>query len=225
MRECVLASDTRYNSGFYQRIRAGCQASAAAVVPVVLEHTQPITVVDVGCGEGWWAQAFLDAEGGADEATGIDGDYVDIQAPDIYRIAYDLADPDLAQRLVDFEGFDLAVSLEVAEHLPVERGPSFIADLCALAPVVLFSAAQPHQGGTGHVNCQPPRYWASLFNEQGFEVSGALRWLLWENLDVEPWYRSNLLIAAREPDDMPHLFDTPLAPPWHVTAPDLWLTR
>ena len=83
----------------------------------------------------------------------------------------------------------------------------------------------PGQGGTGHINCQPPTYWADLFVDHDFAVSGALRFDLWENPDVEPWYRSNLLVATINTDHAPGLFNTPLAHPWHLVAPDLWLTR
>ena len=48
--------------------------------------------------------------------------------------------------------FDLVVSLEVAEHLPSECAETFVDSLTGLGPIVLFSAAIPHQGGTNHAN-------------------------------------------------------------------------
>jgi hypothetical protein len=64
------------------------------------------------------------------------------------------------------------------------------------APVVLFSAAIPGQGGYGHVNEQWPGYWARMFDECGYGVSDALRWAIWNDERVEPWYRQNLLLCA-----------------------------
>ena len=46
---------TQYDAKFYDAIREGCEASARAVVPVVLDRIGPVTsVVDVGCGEAPW---------------------------------------------------------------------------------------------------------------------------------------------------------------------------
>ena len=59
--------------------------------------------------------------------------------------------------------FDLAISLEVAEHLAPQRSESLVRDLCALADVVLFAAAVPFQGGAGHVNERWQSWWAQRF--------------------------------------------------------------
>jgi hypothetical protein len=42
--------------------------------------------------------------------------------------------------------YDLAVSLEVAEHLPIESAANFINSITQSADLVLFSAAIPFQG-------------------------------------------------------------------------------
>jgi hypothetical protein len=92
--------------------------------------------------------------------------------------------------------------------------------LCELAPVVLFSAAVPGQGGHGHVNEQWPAYWVERFSSLGFHCSGALRWRFWRDERVEHWYAQNLLFAAHDPSRFPELFQTPLAEPWAVVHPD-----
>jgi len=64
----------------------------------------------------------------------------------------------------DFPGMvDLAYCLEVAEHLPPLLGEALVAFMAALAPVVVFTAAQPGQGGQGHINEQPKAYWIERF--------------------------------------------------------------
>jgi hypothetical protein len=91
---------------------------------------------------------------------------------------------DLRESVTITRTFDLAVSLEVAEHLPPERGEGFVEDLCRLAPVVLFSAAVPGQGDpkhTGHLNERWQSYWASLFHERGYERAECVRPAIWED--------------------------------------------
>lgn len=182
-------SATDYTLGFYDQIAGGCRSSAAVVAPLVLARHPSRTVIDVGCGQGWWGAAFT-ALGCT--ARGVDGAYV----PD--RQLADFAEHDLTRPLDDLGRYDLAICLEVAEHLPESRAAGLVADLVGLAPVVLFSAAIPHQSGAGHINLRWPSWWAELFVEHGYQVDGSLRWLIWDDDRVESWYRQNLLIASRD---------------------------
>jgi SAM-dependent methyltransferase len=206
-----------YDPGFYDLIRDGARRSAQVVAPVVLgamDRRRPRTVLDVGCGEGWWALAFA---GLGCEVTGVDGAYVaDVGVPFVAR---DLAAP------FDVGRFDLAVCLEVAEHLPESRAAGLIEDLCRAAPTILFSAAVPGQGGHGHINEQWPGYWVNLFHANEFAVSGALRWVLWGDDRIEPWYRQNLLVASTVPNLYPGLFNTPTAAVHPLVHPEIFRGR
>jgi SAM-dependent methyltransferase len=204
-----------YDGQFFDTIRDGCQRSAEVVVPLLVDLFKPASVVDVGCGEGWWARTF---QGHGVAARGIDG-------PDTIAMVAPFQPHDLTEPLPELGTFDLAISLEVAEHLPPERAESFVADLCRLAPTVVFSAAIPGQGGTGHVNEQWPAYWARLFEACGYTVSGALRHLIWDDERVENWYRQNLLVASRHPSAHRKLFTGPTAAPVALVHPVLWESR
>lgn len=189
-----------YDQGFYDTIRAGIISSAEALVPVLYDIIQPMSVLDVGCGEGWWAQTFKSRYDC--EVVGVDGAYVlDLprRAPDVPFIAHDLIEPFYVLDLPTRPRFDLVVCLEVAEHLPPHRAVSFIEDIVRAAPVIAFSAAIPGQGGTGHLNEQWPDYWAGIFATFGYAVTGNLRFRIWNDDRIENWYRQNLLIAA-DPD-------------------------
>lgn len=206
-----------YTPAFFDAIRPGIVASAETVVPIVADLVKPTSVVDVGCGEGWWAAEF--AKRGCD-VLGLDGAYARVDLTGIPFKAVDLFGP-----IPDLGSFDLAVSLEVAEHLPASRADGFVADLCALAPVVLFSAAIPGQGGAHHVNEQPITYWAERFKANGYAVSGALRWMIWDNDQVECWYRQNLLLAAKSTRGFAKLFTGLAAEPYAVVHPFLFDAR
>jgi hypothetical protein len=194
----------------YEQIREGAQRSAAAVVPTVYDLVKPSTVVDVGGGEGWWGRAFYDLGASvmvADETFEewrfeTDSDHrLDLMPCDLLEPSWAarLADERLA--ISDTHGgspdFDLAVCLEVGEHLPPEQAEALVEGLCQLAPVVLFSAAIPNQGGHGHVNEQWPDYWATLFADKGYSCTDFLRWEFWNDERVEPWYRQNMLLFGQ----------------------------
>lgn len=206
-----------YDAAFYATVRPGAITSAQVIAPLVLGHVDAKTIIDVGCGEGWFAHAFHQL--GCD-TLGIDGAVIDTR-PAGPRFAHH----DLTTSFADLGRYDLAVCLEVAEHLPASRADGLVADLTTVADVVLFSAAIPGQGGVGHVNEQWPAYWEELFRARGWSMSGALRWPLWTNMNVENWYRANLAICARTPEAYPDLFYSPLTPMWPVVHPILFQHR
>jgi SAM-dependent methyltransferase len=183
-------SDIPYTNEFFTQQSGSSIESARGVVPIVMELIQPRSVVDVGCGIGAWLAVF--AEHNVADYVGIDGEYVDrsqLLIPPERFVSRDLSEP------VELDGrFDLAVSLEVAEHLPEASARGFVQSLTHLAPTILFSAAAPGQGGTHHVNERWPSYWASFFAEHDFVSVDAVRPRIWEKKDVAWWYRQNTLL-------------------------------
>lgn len=210
-----------YDQRFFDRIREGIKRSAESLVPLLVSELSPAidvkSVIDVGCGEGWWGREFQLWDF---VAFGMD-QWRDTEV--IAMIDHDLEQP-LEQAFPEgtINRFGLALCLEVAEHLTPERGPSFIADLCKLSDLIVFSAAIPGQRGVNHLNEQWSIYWCRLFEANGFYVSGAMRWMIWNDPDIEVWYIQNLLIATKHPERLPNLFATPLAYPWSVVHPAKW---
>lgn len=182
-------SGEEYGPAFYEYQQSGSAASAKEIVPYVIDLIRPGSVVDVGCGTGSWVAAF--AAAGID-AIGIDGDWV-LQSELVVSPAK-FQPVDLRRSFALPRRFDLAVSLEVAEHLPEESAASFVESIAAAAPAVLFSAAVPHQGGRNHVNEQWPEYWASLFKRHRFLPLDCLRSVFWDNPRIRWWYAQNMVI-------------------------------
>lgn len=185
-------SSSQYDENFYRDAADEARRSARVVVPLLLEQLSVTSVADVGCGWGPWLAAFRDH--GATTLLGIDQPLVDparLQFPRRYFKAADLSRPIRLRRR-----FDLALSLEVAEHLPAASAPTLVASLCRISDAVLFSAAIPHQGGTQHVNEQWPAYWAELFGRHGYLPVDLLRRRLWQHPEVAWWYQQNLLLYA-----------------------------
>jgi len=182
-----------YNEVFFSQLEEGSLRSARETLPIVLECFPCQSVVDVGCGVGAWLRVCKEL--GVRDVLGLDGDYVNPSrlqiAPDEFQAA-DLADPAPIGRQ-----FDLALSLEVAEHLPAASSDRFVDFLTAIAPVVLFSAAVPQQGGTSHVNEQWPEYWIRKFERRGFVTVDYVRGRIWTNRNVDWWYAQNMLLFVR----------------------------
>ncbi len=203
----------------FASIRTGSLRSARAVAPIVHAIVRPSSVVDVGGGEGWWAQAF--AHLGASRVVSIDDGDQSEQAEGVEHVRHDLG----AGTLTDLGQFDLALCLEVVEHLDADVGDLVIDALCSYSSSVLFSAAIPGQGGRGHVNERWPAYWVERFMHRGYRCSGALRLRLWHDDRIEPWYRQNLLFASCEPDRFDELFATPLAESWPLVHPEMYFRQ
>lgn len=182
-----------YTRTFHERLRSGATRSAEVVVPLVLQLLHVQSVVDVGCGDGSWLATFQKL--GVSDILGIDGDYLE---RDLLQIPLERFRPiDLTKHFHLERAFDLAMSLEVAEHLPPECASAFVESLIGAAPAVLFSAAIPHQGGDNHINEQWPDKWAALFRERGYLPIDAIRKRIWQNDAVEWWYAQNTLLFAR----------------------------
>jgi hypothetical protein len=105
---------------------------------------------------------------------------------------------DLTESLRLERRFDLALSLETAEHLPESRGESFVQDLCRLAPAVFFSAAIPKQGGLDHKNEQWPAYWEERFRACGYTPVDCVRDEVWGDERVLWWYAQNAILFVSE---------------------------
>ena len=185
-------SRTPYDASFFAEHTEGSLTSARAVIHVVLEFVRPGSVVDVGCAQGEWLCAFQ--ERGVKRVKGYDGAYVDTSR--LLIAASDFCPADLSQPLVIDGTYDLAISLEVAEHLPARVAADFVRTLTQAAPVVLFSAAVPGQGGTRHINEQWSAYWKALFARHGYRRLDPIRPRIWRDRGIERWYRQNIFLYA-----------------------------
>ncbi len=189
---------TPYNDDFFGRVTDGALESARVVAPIVIDLVRAHSVVDFGCGLGAWTRAFRDA--GLETVLGLDGAYVDrsklLISTDEFREANLEKPVELGRR------FDLAMCLEVAEHLPTRASRTLVRTLAEAAPVVLFAAAVPGQGGTHHVNEQWPEFWDRAFAGPGFLRFDWIRHRIWQDRRVKWWYRQNLyLYMARSTAD------------------------
>ena len=114
-----------YNKDFYNNQEAGSLRSAKIILPMVLDIIRPKSIVDFGCGVGPWLKVAK--VHGCSDCLGIEGEWVleKVKTP-----SFHFKIQDLNKRVTLKKRYDLAISMEVAEHLKPSRADSFVNDLC-----------------------------------------------------------------------------------------------
>lgn len=209
---------TLYDNTFYDQITEGSVRSARKVLPYVRSifqsyginqednycfgPTPKITsVIDIGCGAGSWLSVCQEL--GIKDVYGVDGEYVDCQR---LLIPQDKFEPhDLSQPYIPLRKYDMAISLEVAEHLPESAADAFVQTLTRCSENILFSAAVPGQNGVGHINEQWPSYWVPKFQALGYQCDAYARFKFWHDEDIENWYRQNILLFKKTTNEWPSI--------------------
>lgn len=168
--------------------------SAQRILPPLLELFCAKSVVEVGCGIGH--MSLVAQRSGAQEVLALDGPWTNRAELLIDQERFrpiDLSEPlELGRR------FDLAICLEVAEHLPAASAATLIASLVKAADVVMFGAAIPFQGGAGHINERWQSYWRDLFAEHRYRPFDLVRPRHWNDRQIHYWYRQNTLVYVSE---------------------------
>jgi hypothetical protein len=196
-----LPAPVAYGADFYAHQAGGSYQSARTMLEYLFASYRPGSLVDFGAGAGTWLQAAREL--GVEKVLGIEGDWAREHA---VAAGIDYRFHDLNERVVLGERFDMALSVEVAEHLVPGRSAGFVHDLCAAADLVVFGAAMPHQGGNGHLNERLPSFWIRLFEGQGYPCIDFFRPALWFQPNVEPWYVQNTFLFVRAGDARARLF-------------------
>jgi SAM-dependent methyltransferase len=182
-----------YPAGFYQNRRVQTAHAAARIFSVLPAALPRATIADIGCGTGTWLATAL--ANGTRSAFGIEGDWVKPDMLDDPRIVFEARD--LEQHFLGAK-VDLAISLEVAEHLSPARAEGFVADLVAMAPAIMFGAAIPGQGGVNHVNEQWQSYWAEKFLAHCYRPFDVVRPAIWTDPEIPAWYKQNTILYLNE---------------------------
>ena len=192
LEEAAVPAKAFYDQAFYARQSKRSESSAHAILPLLFTIYWPNSVVDFGCGVGTWLKAAFDL--GIVNLRGFEGPWVSHNQMLIREIKFFNAN--IADR-IETQRADLALCLEVAEHIQPEKAVVLIDNLCRASDVVLFSAAIPRQGGIGHLNERLQSYWAELFAAQGYDVFDVIRPHIWNDTTIRFWYRQNILLFVK----------------------------
>lgn len=183
-----------YSDQFFEE-RAREIHVAEHILRIVVPLVRPRSLVDLGTAVGTWPSAAKNL--GIDDVFGLDGPWVPTKQlliePNEFRpVDFEKSLPDLGRR------FDLAVCTEVLEHISRPASERAVEWLCRHAPVILFSAAIPLQGGTNHINEAWQSHWAERFARFGFRTYDVVRPQIWAEANIPIWYRQNILLMADE---------------------------
>ena len=165
--------------------------SAKEMVPMIISIFNPKSVVDLGCGSGTWLKAFK--EFGVKNILGIDFHSIKPLISEREFFRHDLRKP-----LKLGKKFDIAISLEVAEHIETRYSDIFVENLTRLSNKILFSAAIPKQEGENHINEQWHNFWVEKFEKRGYVAVDLMRSKIILNNKISMDYRQNTLLFIKK---------------------------
>lgn len=121
------------------------------VTKTALEVINPKSILEFGCGVGWYCKYFSDH--GVGIVHGIEPQEMDANNFDgdgCRQFVYDVTTQEEPEDIRDH--YDVVWSLEVLEHIPREFHKQVFDYLASKEPrIVVFSGARVGQGGHGHV--------------------------------------------------------------------------
>ncbi len=187
--------DRAYSKSFFSG-RRSLNWRVKIVSEAIWNAYKPKTVVDLGCGNGDLLKGFKDLgckifgiEGTRNAASGLMIDEEEMNFLDLRKPIEN----------IPRGHYDLALCLEVAEHIEPEYVDVFLDNLCEFSNRIVFSAAPPGQMGSWHVNCKPFGYWFAKFTHRGYRsdhgreiyLTGA--WDKWKNKKGIKAYHKNVM--------------------------------
>lgn len=173
----------------YNVMQAEEKPTADRLALFVKSEIDPKNILDVGCGPGHFVESMrqvgLDARGIDVDDRVMGKDYLE------YKSMFDMTD----------DNADLVLCIEVAEHIEQDKADQIVEKVYnATNKMLIWTAAQPGQGGIGHVNCQPKKYWLDKFVNKGLihDVDTEQRLLAYIKQDRHMgWFVNNLIVFKK----------------------------
>lgn len=159
----------------------------------VKDTINPNNVLDLGCGPGIHVWALNDV---GIECTGID---IDARVDGETNLVWgDLLKLDNKWKA------DLVICYEVAEHIDPQYSDDIVRSVYnAIEPggILIWTAAQPGQGGVGHINNRRKEFWLNKFINIGLENDTILQNNLIDYCKLGyhmGWFVNNVLVLKKE---------------------------
>jgi cyclopropane fatty-acyl-phospholipid synthase-like methyltransferase len=185
-----------YDSEYYKHIDQSATSSREIMAETIVRDLSPRHVIDVGCGTGTLLEALRTR---GVEVAGLEYADAALELCQQRRLTvrrFDIAHDSLPTK---WKQRDVALSFEVAEHLPESMADRFLDVLTSASDTVVLSAATPGQGGTDHTNEQPHEYWIQKMAQRGFamDVTTSERWRAEWQGKTAFWYHQNVMVFRK----------------------------
>ncbi|MCA9798638.1 MAG: class I SAM-dependent methyltransferase [Cyanobacteria bacterium HKST-UBA04] len=180
---------------FYSSTRLSKLKSIEATANLMVEVFQPRSLVDIGCGEGLFLNVFHQ------HGINVIGCDISEAALKVSSKDFIIFQADATKPIRFNQTFDLAMCVEIAEHIPNRCSRQLVKTLTKASDTVFFTAAPPGQGGVGHINEQPQAFWERLFQDEGFSLDESLSHYFRTTLQdaqVVYWLSRNIMIFRRD---------------------------
>lgn len=194
-----LMSFKIHENGFWenQHIEGHCfDHHLCAAIADILTRKQCTSVIDMGCGPGWYVKELRKQQF---DITGFDGN------PNTPAITRKLLNDNSCCEVLDFTQPirfdpkpDCILSLEVGEHIPAQFETTFIENLTQNASrMIILSWAIEDQTGDGHVNCRNNSYIIEAMKTHGFyeDIRSKNRLRLNAHLS---WFTRSVMVFEKE---------------------------
>jgi SAM-dependent methyltransferase len=155
-----------YNYDFHKSIEHEELPQAQRLAEYIRQRIKPSVFLDFGCSSGLYLREIKRTMP-AIESRGFEFSEEAVKnalCADV--IQYDLTHPLTLEKKAN----TLGMCLEVLEHIREEDHLPVLTNLTKLCDRILFSAAFPGQGGTGHINCRNKIDWIRRFHSLGWVV-------------------------------------------------------
>ena len=188
-----MPKTSTYKDSYFSRRKSLSYSSAQKILELVRDFYSFSSAVDFGCGTGTWLKACMEL--GCRNIQGFDG-FAD---PSSLCIPSECFSQKLLGEKIDAKkSYDLAICLEAAEHVDEKFSNLIVENLTKASKVILFSAALPGQGGTNHINEQPPEFWQKKFKKFNYTQLDIIRPIIWDEQAVAWWYKQNIFLYVHD---------------------------
>ena len=189
---------TKYSENFYNSVSNRALHSAQITADVLFGSIEPSSVIDIGSGQGVWLNTVCKKFETVSRTVALDlqpheSIFFGELRSSSKNFQFIEINFELSRKLPE-ENFDIAICLEVLEHLTPVTAAEIAKEIGRKCSFVIFSAAILGQGGTGHINERRFSYWMNLMCDQGFIALDVLRPALGKSKNVPSFYKQNMML-------------------------------
>lgn len=190
-----------YNDRYFRWHNDNARPYSIPSIQYVLSKYSISSMVDFGCGIGSYIEAAV--KHGLDDVKGYEyaiesaKKYTPLHIQKYIEYGVDCT------KKIHTKKYDCVISIEVAEHIIPTGSDMFVDNISNSVSndgMIIFSAAQPNQRGSGHINCRPKEFWVDKFENHGLKINNPIYEDIkksWGELSVPYYILNNFFILTK----------------------------